>query len=156
MYAVNHMEQTKLTNHIDIYMRLKKSYGKLTAGSLSQNSQSSDIKQNCFMLTKQIRGTVVYWADILQNLLSTVKSLGSPTLFLTLSADDCSWPELNMLLTGISYEEPVKASYPRETTRKDPLFSSLHFERRWKAFFKYILMGKEKPLGHIEDYFARI
>jgi len=78
MYAVNHMEQTKLTNHIDIYMRLKKSDGKLTAGSLSQNSQSSDIKQNCFMFTKQIRGTVAYWADILQNLLATVKSLGPP------------------------------------------------------------------------------
>ena len=40
--------------------------------------------------------------------------------------------------------------------RKDPLFSSLHFERRWKAFFKYVLMGKEKPLRVIVDYFARI
>ncbi|CAC5405283.1 unnamed protein product [Mytilus coruscus] len=48
---------------------------------------------------KNIRGTVAYWADVLQNLLATVKSLGPPTLFLTLSADDCSWPELKMLLT---------------------------------------------------------
>ncbi|CAC5381643.1 PIF1 [Mytilus coruscus] len=68
-----------------------------------------------------------------------------------------SWPELKMLLTGISYEESFNIpEFPNENMRKDPLFSSLHFERRWKAFFKYVLVGIEKPLGNIEDYFARI
>lgn len=61
-----------------------------------------------------------------------------------------------MLLTNISYEEAFKTSSTGEDMRRDPLFSSLHFERRWKAFLKYVLMGKEKPLGNIEDYFARI
>ena len=40
--------------------------------------------------------------------------------------------------------------------RKDPLLTSLHFERRWRAFLKYILKGKTKPLGKLNDYFARI
>ena len=156
MYAVNHMEQTKLSDGIEIQMHLHKSDGKITAGSLLDNSHLSKIKQNSFMFMKKIRGTVAYWADILQNLLATVKSLGPPTLFVTLSADDNNWPELKMLLNEISYEEAYNYQYSNENMRKDPLFSSLHFERRWKAFFKYILMGKEKPLGNIEDYFARI
>ncbi|CAC5381642.1 unnamed protein product [Mytilus coruscus] len=60
MYAVNHMEQSKLSNEIEIQMRLKKSDGKLTAGTLSQNSNLSNIKQNSFMFMKNIRGTVAY------------------------------------------------------------------------------------------------
>jgi len=156
MYAVNHMEQCKLTNEIEIQMRLKKCDGTLTAGSLSQSCDVSRIKENSFMFMKKIRGTIAYWTDVLYNLLATVKSLGPPTLFLTLSADDCNWPELKMLLTNISYEEAFKTSSTGEDMRRDPLFSSLHFERRWKAFLKYVLMGKEKPLGNIEDYFARI
>ena len=37
---------------------------------------------------KNIRGTAAYWADILGNLLATVRRLGPPTLFVTLPADD--------------------------------------------------------------------
>ena len=40
--------------------------------------------------------------------------------------------------------------------RKDPLLKSLHFDRRWRAFLKYILKGKTKPLGKLNDSFARI
>lgn len=80
------------------------------------------------MFIKNIRGTFAYWADVLHNLLATVKSLGPPTLFLTLSADDFSRPELKMLLTGISYEESINIpECPNENMRKDPLFSSIHF-----------------------------
>ena len=46
------------------------------------------------MFMKNIRGTAAYWADILGNLLATVRCLGPPTLFVTLQADDNNWPEL--------------------------------------------------------------
>jgi len=156
MYAVNHMEQTRLSNEIEIQMHLRKSGQGLTAGSILQNRNLQEVKANSFMFMKNIRGTVAYWAEILHNLLATVKSLGPPTLFLTLSADDCHWPELNKLLRGMSYNESIKSTSTAEFMRKDPLLSSLHFERRWKAFLKYVLLGKGKPLGVIADYFARI
>ena len=47
-------------------------------------------------------------------------------------------------------------SSANEQMRKDPLLTSLHFERRWRAFLKYILKGKTKPLGKLNDYFAKI
>ena len=51
---------------------------------------------------------------------------------------------------------PSPYSSANEQMRKDPLLTSLHFERRWRAFLKYILKGKTKPLGKLNDYFARI
>ena len=88
-------------------MRLCKSNGTLTVGSFSDTSHLSTIKQNSFTLyvPEKSRGTVAFWADILQYLLATVKSSGPPTLFVTLSADDYNWPKLNMLLNKISCEE---------------------------------------------------
>ena len=65
----------------------------------SENIEPSELREHSFMFMKNIRGTVAYWADILNDLLATVKCLGPPTLFVTLSADDNHWPELKMLLT---------------------------------------------------------
>ena len=61
-----------------------------------------------------------------------------------------------MLLQNITYEEATRNSSANEQMRKDPLLTSLHFERRWHAFLKYILKGKTKPLGKVNDFFARI
>ena len=101
-----------------------------------------------------MRGTVAYWTDILQNLLATVKSLGPPTLFLTLSANNTHWPELGMLLRNCSYSETTNIPSFLSDMRKDPLMASIHFERRWKSFFIDVLRGKDAPLGIIEDWFA--
>ena len=60
------------------------------------------------------------------NLLATVRCLGPPTLFVTLSADDNYWPELKMLLQNITYEEATRNSSANEQMRKDPLLRSLH------------------------------
>ncbi|MEW8545326.1 MAG: DUF6570 domain-containing protein [Candidatus Thiodiazotropha sp.] len=159
MYAVNHMEQSKLSNEIEIQMRLKnvrKSGSPVTAGNLSSPGTDPEIKANTFMFMKNIRGTVAYWADILNNLLCTVKTLGPPTLFITLSSDDCNWPELKMLLYGVSYTEALQMPSCTMAMRKDPLFTSIYFERRWKAFLKFILKAKGSPIGQINDYFGRL
>ena len=87
------------------------------------------------------------------NLLATVRCLGPPILFVTLSADDNNWPELKMSLQNITYEEAARNSSANEQMRKDPLLTSLHFERRWRAFLKYIL--KTKVNLKVNDFFAR-
>ena len=58
---------------------------------------------------------------ILGNLLATVRCLGPPILFVTLSADDNNWAELKMLLQNITYEEATRNSSTNEQMRKDPL-----------------------------------
>ena len=159
MYAVNHMEQSRLSNEIEIQMRLKslgKASSQITAGDLYHPGTHPEIKANTFMFMKNIRGTVAYWADILHNLLSTVKTLRPPTLFVTLSSDDCNWPKLKMLLHGVSYTEALQMPSCTSAMRKDPLLTLVFFEGRWKAFLKFILKSKDSPVGQILDFFARI
>lgn len=155
MYAVNHMEQSKLATDIEIQMRIRRG-STITAGNLTSSDHSSDINANSYMFMKNIRGTVAYWMNVLHDLLAMVKCIGPPTLFVTLSADDCHWPELDMLLTGRTYNECLEMPSGSSSMIKDPLLTSLHFERRWKSLFKHIIKGKASPLGKIQDHFARI
>ena len=154
MFAVNHMEQAKLSADISIQMRVDKPSQPVTASSVLNSTP--DIRSNCFMFMKNIRGTVAFWSHTLSNLLATVKCLGPPTLFVTLSADDNHWPELEMLLRDCDYDDASSTTSKAEYVRKDPLLTSLHFERRWKAFLKYVLKSPEQPLGEVQDYFARV
>ena len=156
MHAVNHFEQSKLSADIGIFMQTKKPGNHGLRYTQSNITFDQHLRNNSYMFMKNIRGTAAYWADILYNLLATVKCLGPPTLFLTLSADDNHWPELIMLLRCCSYEEACTMNSATQEVRKDPLLASIHFERRWKNFFKHILKGKDNPLGLIIDWFARV
>lgn len=40
--------------------------------------------------------------------------------------------------------------------KKDPLLTALHFEKRFKPLMKSVISGKQKPLGEVTDYFARV
>lgn len=33
--------------------------------------------------------------------------------------------------------------------QNDPLLTAIHFDRRWRALFKYVLKGKTQPLGKV-------
>ena len=125
MFACNYMEQQRLSSEIGIQMHTCESNNpndKFTANDFF----NEEIRSQYYMFMKNIRGTAAYWADILANLLATVRCLGPPTLFVTLSADDNYWPELKMLLQNITYEEATRNSPANEQMRKDPLLTSLH------------------------------
>lgn len=40
--------------------------------------------------------------------------------------------------------------------RKDPLLTSIHFEKRFNALIKNIVLSGKQPLGMVRDYFARV
>jgi hypothetical protein len=90
-------------------------------------------------------------------LLAVLKTLGPPTLFITLSADDCHWPELVMTLTGCNPEQASDHIHLLpQLVKQDPYLTAIDFQRRYHALYEYILKSKEKPLGEIVDYFVRV
>lgn len=103
---------------------------------------------------KNIRGTVAYFRNQLYNLLAMFKALGPSNIFMTLLADDLHRPELSMTINGVSFDEAEKRGNCFDSMRKDPLLTAIHFERRFKALMKYVINGKQKPLGEVTDYFA--
>ena len=78
-----------------------------------------------------------------------------PPFFFSLSPKDPYFGGRVRTSPSLPYVTPSYSS-ANEQMRNDPLLTSLHFERRWRAFPKYILKGKTKPLGKLNDYFARI
>ena len=84
------MEQQRLSSEIGIQMHVCKSNNpndKFTAND-TDDLFNEEIRSQWYIFMKNIRRTAAYWADILGNLLATVRRLGPPTLFVTLSADD--------------------------------------------------------------------
>ena len=144
-----HMKMTKMSNN-------KSSTKPMTAGDIRQMADDDNcLRQNSYMFMKNIKGTVAYFKSALLDLLAMFRTLGPPTLFMTLSADDLHWPELFMSLKNVSFEEAVKQSSFMTDMRSDPLMAAIHFERRFKLLFKHVINGAEKPLGVVKDYFVR-
>ena len=154
-YNISLMKQ-----QVSIQMKTKKSepHGNVlvTAQDLRSSNTDSFVSENSYMFMKSIRGTVAYFKNSLYNLLAMFKCLGPPTIFMTLSADDCHWPELGMSLENLGYEEAKTKMSFSASMRKDPFMTAIHFERRFNALIKKVICSNMAPLGEVQDYFARV
>lgn len=159
MHATNILEKNTLSQLIAVYMRIHKgstiSSPMFTAGDLQSNINNTVLRENSYMFLKKIRGTAAYWKNTLLNLLAMIRNIGPPTIFMTLSANDYHWPELAMTIQMCD-EKDIKMSDLPNFVKDDPLMSAFHFERRWRALFRYLLKGPQKPLGEIMDYFLLV
>lgn len=131
-----------------MYLRVQNTAGQPRVCDLLQYDFNQNLLRISYMFMKNIRGTSAYWKDVLYNLLAMIKNLGCPTFFMKLSANDYYWQELSEMLNVPLKDIP-------NAVQKNPLFSAIHFER-WRALLKYVLKGKDAPLGVIQDYFARV
>lgn len=160
MSGVNQVEWEQLLSAVSIYCRTYKpsknppsnvnsrhtNYEPISAQDLNNLNSESLSLDTSYMFTKKIRGTAAYWKDVLFNLLAMIKTLGPPDFFLTLSCND-NWPELHSMLATDSKNSTVPTN---------PFMATLAFERRWHAFLKNVLKGKNGPLQKITDYFVRV
>lgn len=66
------------------------------------------IKSNeCYKVLSQIRLCPAFWERKKKELLATVRQLGNPTFFMTVSAAEHSWPELLKMLVMLSTGQNV-------------------------------------------------
>ena len=90
------------------------------------------------------------------------RTLGPPTFFITLTADDMNWPDLLFVLAkragmDISTEdvESFSTEQKRELLCSDPITTARHFSQRFQKFMAF-LKGPSKPIGEVVDYFWRV
>jgi hypothetical protein len=112
---------------------------------------------------KALRGTDAYWRSAASHLFAMIKSLGSPTWFVTLSADDYGWEDLATALAGRSFDTDAERSEwfategraeLRGLVHDRPVDVARHFGRRFDIFLKYL--KDEEVLGQIDDYYWRV
>ena len=113
---------------------------------------------------RQVRGSPQFWSLKKKELLATVRQLGCPTFFFTLSAAETKWPELLRILVNImenrepSDEELEEMSFLEKAglIQKDPVTCSRYFDYRFRCLFNTVIKNKFGPLGEVVDHFFRI
>ena len=183
-WSCNVLEQRRLNENISVAIRMRSSSGsarvrnrsvcrqctssdasdeeQLTAGALRDMSNNPELSDSCFGFMHNMRGTIAYWQRTKLDLLSMFHTLGPPTFFITLTADDMNWPDLLYVLAkrsglDISKEdvESLSSERKRELLCSDPITTARHFSQRFQKFMAF-LKGSSKPIGEVVDFFWRV
>ena len=172
LWSCNLLEQL---NAVSIAMRIRSSslgnrnrqqqQNSLTAGELLREdlNENPEIKENCYAFMRNIRGTAAYWQRAKLDLFAMFRTLGPPSYFITLSADDMNWPDLMYVLAKRDgqnlTDEQVLEMTKSERVRllcAYPVIVAQHFNLRFHSFLNYILKGNGNPIGEVVDYFWRV
>ena len=126
-------------------------------------NENPEIKENCYAFMRNIRGTAAYWQRAKLDLFAMFRTLGPPSYFITLSADDMNWPDLMYVLAKRDgqnlTDEQVLEMTKSERVRllcAYPVIVAQHFNHRFHSFLNYILKGNGNPIGEVVDYFWRV
>ena len=178
-WACNIVEALKLQSSISIALRMR-SFGDsssnrqedrrteniihLTAGQLrGRLDNNPHLRENCYSFTRDIRGTQAYWNSVKIQLYAMFRTLGPPTFFITLSADDHNWTDLMVVLSkcrgqNMSEEEASSLS-PKEKQQlmtTNPVVTARHFAHRFQCLLREVIKGTGQPIGEVLDFFWRI
>ena len=107
-----------------------------TAGDVRVRNTNPDILLNTYMFVKNIRGTVAYFRNTLNDLFAIFRCLGSPTLFMTFSVDDLHSPELGMMLENLTFANVVSKGSFFSSMRSNDNYSfrqTFHIHHSWSA-----------------------
>ena len=103
---------------------------------------------------KDIRGTQAYWNSVKIKLFAMFRTLGPPTFFITLSADDNNWVDLMIVLSksgdqNLSEEEAanLSSSGKRKLMRSNLVVTARHFAHRFQSFVKEVIKDLDNPLA---------
>lgn len=100
---------------------------------------------------KNLRSTRPYWYQRSRELLTMIETIGTPTLFITLSAADLHWNKLHLLLDP---DHTIQESSSRTVQQKsqmisdNPIVACYFFKHRLEAFLKQVFFPKFDVIDH--------
>ena len=116
-------------------------------------------KDKAYTFLKNIRGSLPYWQKMFYELLAMIRTLGIPTWFLTLSAADMKWPEVNQAIAAqyqTIYTEDEVLALPWQIKsmwlRSNPVTAARMFQYRLETFVTTFLKSNAEPIGCVAEY----
>lgn len=158
-WSLHIYEQHALQSAITTVLRTKTNTNRSVRVEDVSGTQNLDRKTDNYMFMRQMRGTAAFWKNELQKLMAKLRTLGAPTFFLSLSANDMHWPDLHCFIDStLTPEKVASLSYTDmcKIIRENPVMCAIHFHNRWEAFLHHFLLRAPHPLGYVNDYFARV
>ena len=178
-WACNIVEAIKLQSSISIALRMRsfrdpssnrredrrtEEMRLLTAGQLrGRLDDNPHLRENCYSFMRDICGTQAYWNSVKIQLYAMFRTLGPPTFFITLSADDNNWMDLMVVLSkckgqNLSEEQAseLSPSEKRALMTTNPVVTARHFAHRFQCLSREVIKSTGQPIGEVLDFFWRI
>ena len=166
-WSCNVLEQRGLNENISVAIQMRSSSGSvhmqnrsvfrqssddtshedqhLTAGDLRDLSHNPELSDSCYGFMYKMRGTIAYWPRAKMDLLAMFRTLGPPTFFITLTADDMNWPDLLYVLanragmnTSTEDVDGLSSEEKRELLCSDPITTARHFSQQFQKFIAFM------------------
>jgi hypothetical protein len=144
-YLLSKLEFEKIKSVINICSSRLKSFA---------NTRVDDLH----VYMKCLRGYASYWNTAKSDLLAMIRQLGSPSWFITLSANDLNWPDLikdllyakhcsdNNSYQFLFNEEDVANMTYKEKSQllhDFPVIAARHFDHRFRKLLNFLLKDEE-------------
>ena len=126
-----------------------------TAGKLITmvKSNDQDMTRSLSSVLGNVRGTSQYWIHRYYEVRTMMRAYGPPTWFVTASAGDYAWQDLDKHLRSVN-ADIEKGKTLGELCVLDPVTVSRHFKLRQEALVKFL--KDAKPLGAVDHHFVRL
>lgn len=169
LYMAKRKMENEIRNAANIYLRKLKNNNNITAKEIKDKDElkkmiNKDSGYVDYGFTKNCRLSPEYMKDRKKHLLSMLRQLGTPHIFLTISLSEMKNPELLALLNEnagngkISPEDALKLplAFKMELIRNDPVTIVIYFEEMLKHL-KKILEDPNGPFGnrYLVDFYFR-
>ena len=162
-------EVHQISSNISIALRIgatKTADGRpITASMLTNQDEVRQLikRDQGYKFLTQVRGTPAFWEKSKKNLFAMIRQLGIPTFFVTFSAADRRWIEIdNAILiqqgkTPMTVEEHKNMSWDQHCRiiMSNPVTASRMFEHRVQTFIRDVIQSPAKPIGEVEDFYYR-
>ncbi len=137
----------------------------ITASMLTDNEQVKKLirRNEGYRFLSKIRGTPAYWETSKKDVFAMIRQLGIPTFFITFSAADRRWIEIDNAILISQGKQPMTAEEHKNMTWEDhcriimsnPATAARMFQQRVYSFISDVILSPANPIGKVEDYYYR-
>ena len=165
-FKLKKIQLKQISDKVQLAVRRYKTKGKKITAGEARNQSTLDkmvLLDEGYYIFRQLRNSPAYLASKKKDVFATIRQLGLPTWFMSLSSADTRWSFLLKALSQLdgiilSDEEVADLSWNEKTklVQKDPITCSRIFDERVRKFIQIFLKSSHDPVGHVTDYFYRV
>lgn len=167
LYLATKIMRLRVKDSITVAFKHISTDTKITKEQIQDKRYISSCIETNLALLRCIPNSVWYWQDKKEDLFATMRQIGPPTAFMTLSANETGWNDLLKLLYKlknngyeISDQELSQMSYIHKAklVNEDAVTCAIYFHKLVNTLLHILQSKKRSPFGkyRVLHYFERI
>lgn len=149
-YALSIVEYFRAKSSVSVSCRMRQGHGE-------QTPRLERLVDNMHLTMRNIRGSASYWQKFRSELIAMVRTLGSPTWFLTFSCNDLNWSDMIkalLIADGGNIDDAERLSFQEHLNlmQKHSVVVARQFSLRFIALMRFLKRNNVCLSGPIEDF----